>query len=134
MGNEPLTPQPTADTKEFWEACRNKRLCFQQCEACGYIRWPFSNLCPVCHSFKAHLIESSGKGRLISFVVYHVAFHPNWKDKIPYITAIVELEEGPRIITNIVDATLGELSCDMPVEIVWEKAEDYFIPKFRPMR
>ncbi len=131
MGGEVLVPQPTGDTKEFWEGCKGKKLLFQQCEACGHVRWPPSCLCPVCHSLEARWIDSSGRGKIYTFTVYHVAFHPAWKEKVPYITAVVELEEGPRLLTNVVDADPQTLSCDMPVEVVWGKAGEYFVPRFR---
>ena len=131
MSGEVLVPQPTGDTREFWEGCKEKRLRFQQCVACGHVRWPPSNLCPVCHSFETKWIEASGKGKIHTFTVYHMAFHPAWKDKTPYITAVVELKEGPKLLTNIVDADPSQLTCDMPVEVVWEGAGEYFVPRFR---
>jgi len=131
MGGEVIVPQPTGDTKEFWEGCKEKKLRFQQCVSCGHVRWPPSNLCPVCHSFETRWIESSGKGKIHTFVVYHMAFHPVWKEKVPYITAVVELDEGPKLLTNIVDADPSQLTCDMPVEVVWEEAGEYFVPRFR---
>ena len=134
MGGGVLVPRPTGDTKEFWEGCRGKKLRFQQCESCGHVRWPPSNLCPACHSFETRWIEASGSGRIHTFVVYHTAFHPAWKDKVPYITAVVELDEGPKILTNIVDGAPETLHCNMPVEVVWEEAGEYFIPRFRPVK
>ncbi len=131
MGGEVLVPQPTGDTKEFWEGCKEKRLRFQQCVSCGHVRWPPSNLCPRCHSMEARWIEASGRGRIHTFTVYQMAFHPFWKGKIPYITAVVELEEGPRFLSNIVGAHPSRLACDMPVEVVWEEAGEYFVPRFR---
>ncbi len=133
MGKE-LIPQPTWDTKEFWEGCKEKLLKFQKCKVCGYVRWPPSNLCPQCHSFETEWITSSGKGKIYSYVVYHVAFHPYWKDKTPYVVAVVELEEGVRIPTNIVGVSVDALKCDMPVEVVWDRLEEYFIPRFRPSK
>jgi len=134
MGKGTLLPQPTADTRGFWEGCKERKLLFQQCEACGHVRWPPSILCPVCHSFETRWIEASGKGRIHTFVVYRVAFHPAWKGKVPYITAVVELEEGVRLPTNIVDVPPEGLSCDMPVEVVWEETgEGFFVPRFRPV-
>ncbi len=128
-----LIPIPTADTKEFWEGCKRKVLRFQKCLNCGYVRWPPSDLCSSCHSFDYKWIESSGRGKIYTFAVYRVAFHPAWKDKTPYITAVIELEEGPKILSNIVEASPESVSCDMPVEVVWERAGEYYIPRFKPL-
>ncbi len=131
MSGEVLVPHPTGDTKEFWEGCKEKRLRFQQCTACGHVRWPPSNLCPNCHSFDFRWIEASGRGKIYTFTVYHMAFYPFWEDKVPYITAVVELEEGPKFLSNIVGAGFQNLSCGTPVEVVWDKAGEYFVPRFR---
>jgi uncharacterized OB-fold protein len=78
---------------------------------------------------------ASGKGAIYSYVVYHVAFHKAFQNDLPYVTAVVELEEGPRMLSNIVSCAPHELSCDMPVEVVWEKvSREFTLPKFRPVR
>lgn len=132
--NKELLPRPTWDMREFWEGCRRKVLRFQKCRACGHVRWPPANLCPQCHSFEAEWIESSGKGKIYSYVIYHMAFHPYWKDKTPYVVAVVELDEGVRMPTNIVGASFEELKCDAPVEVVWDEAGEYFVPRFKLIR
>jgi uncharacterized OB-fold protein len=78
-------------------------------------------------------IVANGKGRIYSFVVYHVALHTAFQNDIPYVTAIVELSEGPRILTNIVGCNPSELQCDMPVEVEWDDITDECsLPKFKP--
>ena len=134
MSGKVFEPQPTGDTAEFWKGCKEKRLRFQKCQDCGHVRWPAANLCPNCHSFNTTWIESSGRGKIHTFVVYQMAFHPPWKDKTPYITAVVELEEGPKLLSNIVDAEADTLGCDIPVEVVWDEAGEYFVPRFRPVK
>ena len=129
--SEEFVPRPTGDTKGFWEGCKEKRLRFQKCKGCGHVRWPASYLCPECHSFEFTWIDSSGKGRIHTFVVYHMAFHPGWKEKLPYITAVVELEEGPKFLSNIVESDPEVISCDVPVEVVWVKAGEFFVPRFK---
>jgi uncharacterized OB-fold protein len=126
-----FVPKPTGDTREFWEGCREKRLRFQKCKDCGHVRWPASNLCPECHSFEFTWIDSSGRGRVHTFVVYHMAFHPGWREKLPYITAVVELDEGPRFLSNIVESDPQALSCGAPVEVIWDKAGEFFVPRFK---
>jgi len=127
-------PKPNADTAPFWEGCRRQELRFQKCLQCGMVRWPPSIICPRCHAMDAEWIVASGKGVIYSYVVYHVAFHEAFQDDLPYVTAVVELEEGPRILSNIVRCAPHELRCDMPVEVVWEKvSREFTLPKFRPV-
>jgi uncharacterized OB-fold protein len=126
-------PKPNADTRPFWEGCREHQLRFQRCGHCGHVRWPPSVICPACHVSETEWIVASGKGRVYSFAVYHVAFHSAFKDDVPYVTAAVELAEGPRILTNIVGCSPSEVKCDMPVQVVWDDVTDEFsLPKFKP--
>lgn len=74
-----------------------------------------------------------GKGKVYTFVVYHVAYHSGFEKDVPYVVAEVELEEGPRLLTNIVDCRPDELKCEMLVEVTWENITDEFsLPKFKP--
>ena len=97
-----------------------RTLIFQRCNNCGHIRWPLSIVCPKCSSQKAEWIQSEGKGRVYTYVVFHVPFHPDFNDKIPYIVAIIELKEGPHFLSNIIGCDHTQIQCDMEVEIVWE--------------
>jgi uncharacterized OB-fold protein len=126
-------PKLNADTKPFWDGCRNHELRFQRCAQCGHVRWPPSILCPLCYSKEVEWIRASGKGTVFSFVVYHKAYHPAFEADLPYVVAIVELEEGPHFLTNIVACDPGVVKCDMPVDVIWEDvSEEFSLPKFRP--
>lgn len=128
-------PHVNDDTREFWKGCKSHELRFQQCEDCGHVRWPASMLCPQCLSRNTEWIVSSGKGRVYTFAIYHVAFHPAFKDELPYAVADVELEEGPRLLTRIVDCPHDRIVCDMPVAVKWDDiTEEFTLPKFRPIR
>jgi hypothetical protein len=73
----------------------------------------------------------SGNGTIYSFVVYHRVYHPSFKDKVPYVVAVVQLAEGPRIISNIVNVPVPDVTCEMPVRVVYEDQRDgYLVPKF----
>jgi hypothetical protein len=77
---------------------------------------------------------SKGTGRIYTFAVYHTAYHPGFAPKLPYTAAVVVLDEGPRILTNIVDCPPGEVKCDMPVGVVWVDIDDTItLPKFKPL-
>src|SRR4030042_4221259 len=131
MGNyhKPL-PEINGDNQEFWIGCKETKLKFQKCKACGHVRWPPSMICPMCYSQEIQWIVARGKGKVYSFVVYHVAYHPGFENEVPYVVADVELEEGPRLLTNIVDCPHNEVKCDMPVEVTWEDiAEEVRLPK-----
>jgi len=134
MGYEKPVPKPNSDTRAFWVGCKDHELRFQKCKECGHVRWPPSVVCPKCYSSETEWIVSKGKGRVYSFVVYHVAFHPSFRDEVPYVTAIVELQEGPHLLTNIVGCKASEIKCDMPVEVLWEDiTEEFSLPKFKPV-
>jgi hypothetical protein len=80
-------------------------------------------------------ISTSGKGTIYSFVIYRRAYHPGFEDQLPYVVALVQLEEGPRLISNIVDCDPQAVRCDMPVEVVFDDVTpDVTLFKFRPRR
>ena len=111
-------PRVNPDTKPFWDGCREHTLCFQKCVECDHVRWPPSMICPECHAARMD----------------RRAFDKAFKDDLPYVTAIVRLEEGPHLLTNITGCNPENVRCDMPVEVVWEDVtEEISLPKFRPM-
>ena len=131
MNDERPLPKPNGDTKPFWDGCRQHQLKFQKCSECGQVRWPPSIICPNCHSQDATWILSSGRGKIYSYVIYHQAPHPAFKDKLPYVVAIVELEEGPHLLTNIIGSPHDHLRCDLPVVVTWEDVtKEISLPKF----
>ena len=135
MSFDELMPTPDADSKPFWEGCRNHTLMFQKCAACGEVRWPPAILCPTCHSQDTQWIESAGRGTIYSYAVYHQVFHPAFKEKLPYVVAIVQLDEGPMLLTNIVGCSHESLECDMKVHVAWDDVSNGFsLPKFKPLQ
>ena len=132
--NKPL-PQPNADDEFFWRGCKKHKFLFQKCLDCGLIRWPPSFLCPQCWSGNTTIIEASGKGKVYTYAVYHLAYHEGFKSDLPYVTAIIELEEGPHFLSNITECNPVDVKCDMPVEIVWDDiTAEFSLPKFKPVR
>lgn len=118
----PFLPKISDDTAPFWQGCRERRLLFQKCSECGHVRYPASVICPECLSAANEWVEAKGVGRIYSFVVFQRAFHPSMADKIPYVVAVVELDEGPSFLTNIVDCDPAHVSCDQRVRLKWENA------------
>lgn len=130
--DKPL-PKLNADVKPFWDGCKKHELRFQKCQACGHVRWPPSILCPECHQKETQWIIAGGHGTLYTYAVYHIAYHPGFANDIPYVVAIVELDEGPHLLTNIIDCRPREISCGMNVIVAWEDVTpDITLPKFKP--
>ncbi len=122
--------QFNADNEIFWNFCKEQKLMFQQCKKCGKIRWPYSIACPECYSFEYSYYQSSGKGKIYSYVIYNVAFDKFFKDKVPYVVAIILLENNVKFLSNIVKSNFNEIECEKEVEIFWEKYDNLYIPKF----
>ena len=114
-----LAPSMTADTQFFWDGVKEHRLLIQRCAACGALRHPPRPMCPTCSSFEWDTLEASGRGSVYSFVMPR---HPQlpWFDD-GYIVALVELEEGTRLVTNLVGVDPGAVSIGMPVVVRFEE-------------
>lgn len=119
MISELPTPEITPVNAPYWQALDEGRLVFQHCRGCDH-RWlPPRAECPACLGDAWDWQQASGRGRLMSWVVYHVAYHDSLRDRLPYNVAIVELEEGPRLITCIPDRPDGTgLAMDARVMLV----------------
>ena len=125
-------PTPTPETQAFWDGAREGELRLQRCDDCSKVYFPARPFCPACSSKAVSWFKASGRGRLFSYVINHRA-PPGFE--APYAIAVVELEEGPRMMTNIVDCaqTPEALELDMPLEVAFEKAtDDITMPLFRP--
>ena len=130
--DKPL-PVINEDTAPYWEYCRKHELRMQKCQQCGYIRFPASIVCPKCHSLEAEWTKLSGKGTVYSFIVYQQVYHPSYKDDIPYAVAIIQLDEGPRMESNITDCKMEDIKIDMPVQVYFDDITDEVtLPKFKP--
>lgn len=106
-----------------------------RCNACNRYWFPPSTHCPHCTSADFAWTPVSGRGKVFTYVVYHRVYHPGFADEVPYAVALVELEEGPRMISNIVGIPPDELACEMPVHVVYEDvADNVTLPKFTPAR
>ncbi len=126
-------PSPTTDTQPFWDYLKKHELRMQKCLQCGHIRYPPSMVCPKCHSMEAEWVKLSGKGKVFSFVIYHYVYNKAFSNDIPYAAASIELEEGPRVMSNITGCKLEDIRIDMPVEVHFEDVTDEFaLPKFKP--
>ena len=108
------------DNAPYWEYCRKHELRMQKCEGCGHIRFPVSILCPKCHSMDAVWTKLSGRGKVFSYIVFRVPYIDSYKDDIPYTVVIVQLEEGPRMESNLIVPDLEDIRIDMPVKVYFD--------------
>ncbi len=106
----------------LWEGVKENKLLIQKCKDCGKILHPPRPMCPACHSTEQEYVESSGKGTIYSFVTYNKSPHKAFK--APYSVILVELEEGPRVISNTVDIKPEDIEIGMPVEIAYEEIDE----------
>ena len=125
-------PVPTPETQHFWDAAKAGELTLQRCKACAHTYFPPRPFCPECASRNVEIYSASGKATLFSYVINHRA--PKGWDA-PYSIAVVALEEGPRMMTNIIniEQTPEALELDMALEVCFEQvSDDIFLPKFKP--
>jgi len=126
-------PRPSPESVPYWDAAKNHRLEVQRCNACGQFWFPPSASCPHCLAADFAWTPVSGKGKVYSFVVFHRVYHPSYEGEVPYVVGLVELDEGPRMLTNIVGIPVDKVRCNMPVTVVFDDvAEGVSIPKFTP--
>jgi uncharacterized protein len=117
----------------FWAAAKEHRLVMQRCTACRHIRWPVHPFCTECLSPDVEWAELSGRGELFTWTRFFQGYHPEWAKETPYNVCLVKLEEGPIMLSNMVDVTHEDLRVGMPVEITFDDVTpEVSIPKFRP--
>lgn len=126
-------PKPTPETQPFWAGTRARTLLLPWCEDCGKPHFYPRAICPHCLSDRLDWRPASGRGRLHTYVINHRAAKGF---TAPYVIAVVELEEGPRMMSNIVmdDPTPEKLAIDMALEVTFEDVTDAItLPRFRPV-
>lgn len=125
-------PEITDVNRPFWYGLEQGRLCYQHCPACGNDWLPAREHCPSCLASGAEWKAASGRGKVVSWITYNMAYAPHLSEKLPYDVTIVELQEGPRLLTNIVDSEAGaKLSVDLPVLLAIETEHGVALPRFR---
>ena len=130
-----FVPEATPETRPFWDGCRDGVLMLQRCGPCGAAYFPPSPYCPRCLSDDVVWKAVSGRGRLHTYVINHRPA-PGFEAEVPYAIAIVELDEGPRMMSNIVGVpnTPEHLVIDMDLRVTFEaRGDDMQVPVFRPV-
>jgi len=125
-------PVVNVETKPFWDATAQGKLVLPRCNACGTVIWYPRAFCPECSSFDVTWFEASGRGTIYSFAVNRRG-QGDYRD-LAYVLAYVELAEGPRILTNIVDGDIDQVAVGQAVEVVFHQtASGAALPRFRPV-
>jgi uncharacterized protein len=128
-----MRPAPivTDDSEAFWTAARDGRLVAQRCTACWRLHHPPRPMCPHCHSVDHDLVDLEGTGTVYSYAVLHHPQHPAFS--YPVVAALVDLDEGPRLVTNLVEIDPADVHIGLAVEVVFvPTADDMAVPAFRP--
>lgn len=133
MEHSKLIPVPTIETKPYWDACQQKKLSVQKCEACGHIQFYPRIMCTECSSRNVSWTEVSGEAKVITYTIVHRPILDAYKEEAPYILSILKLNEGPTMMTNIINCPLNEVHCGMKVEVTFKNwGEDFLVPVFEP--
>ena len=126
-------PTPDESTEPYWAATRDGKLFVKRCDDCARAHFYPRPFCPFCWSERVDWEEASGRATLYTYSIVHVNDLPPFPAKVPYVAAIVDLEEGPRLMTNVVGCEFDELRIGMPLEAVFApETDDITLAKFRP--
>ncbi len=127
------TPLQSDDAAGFWEASRERRFVLPWCEHCQAYFWYPRSVCPTCLTPEVSWREASGRGTVYAVSVQHNAALPQFKDEVPYAVALVELDEGPRMMTNVVGCPAEDVAVGQAVVLQWDPVEDgRAVPVFTP--
>jgi uncharacterized OB-fold protein len=128
-----VVPGMTELTAPYWDAARDGRLVVQECQACEQVWHPPLPRCPHCHSAGLGWRAVSGDGAVYTYTVVRHPTHFAFADKVPYVLAIVELAEGPRLVTALAGVAPEKLRVGLPVRVVFrEVADGVSLPYFEP--
>jgi len=124
--NQYTKPLPVIDDRNrpFWEGARAGELRVQQCLDCSRMRHPPGPLCPDCHSVSTDWVRLSGKGVVWSRCIFHRPYFPSFSADLPYAVVLVQLDEGPKLYSNLVDVANSQIRIGMPVEAYFEPVTD----------
>ena len=127
-------PPATELTEPFWAGGLSGELRLQQCANCGHIRYPISTICPVCWSADYDWTPLSGGGTVQSHIVFERAYHEAWADQVPYVVALIELDEGPVLVSNVVGVPPSAVRVGQPVTVTFaRRSATAALPQFTPV-
>lgn len=131
-----MEPTPTPLSEPFWAATRAKQLLVQRCDDCGIAVWYPRDRCSACLGASLRWTPASGRGVVYTFNVMHGPGNPMMADEAPFVLALVDLDEGYRVATNIVNCDPHDVRCAMPVEVAWDVSlsDGRHLPVFQPVK
>ncbi len=128
-------PHLDEENRPWWEALKRHELYLQKCRDCGAIRYYPRAQCPECLSPRTEWVRASGRGKVYTFTTTWQNQAAGFRESLPYVMAYVELDEGPKMLTNIIDCGPEQVKIGMPVEVVYEDVTaEVTLAKFRPAR
>jgi uncharacterized OB-fold protein len=126
-------PVVTPEMAPFWAAAKRGQLVVQRCRSCGALRFPAREVCSRCLSRDVEWTPVSGRGEVFSTAIMHQANHPAFAAVAPYAVVVIQLEEGVRMMSNVVECAVRDVRIGMPVEVVFQELDaDVTLPLFRP--
>ena len=132
MNGKPLPPINPA-SQPFWDACAQGRLLLQRCGDCGHLQFYPRLLCAACGSRTLGWAEASGRGTVKTFTIIRRAVSAAFEPDAPYVVALVELQEGPTLMSNIIGCDPASVAIGQPVQVAFEaRGEGIAVPQFEP--
>ncbi len=126
-------PRPTPETEPYWQGCKEHKLLIQSCSDCGHVQFYPRCVCTKCVSKNLDWIEASGQATVISYTVMHRSVSKAYCVDGPQVLALVRLEEGPQMMSHVIDCNEDDLSMGMAVDVTFEDwGDEVSMPVFRP--
>jgi uncharacterized OB-fold protein len=127
-------PEPTLETRPYWEGCKKHELRIQRCGTCNHLQFFPRIYCTQCFSDRVEWVKVSGRAKVTTFTIVRRPVSPAFADEVPYVVALVALDEGPTMMTNILGCPPEKVTIGMPVAVMFEDwTEEISVPKFRPV-
>ncbi len=133
MSERPLPDLGQKDTAPFWQATREQTFKYQQCANCGTVVWYPRAHCTGCTNSALEWKTSAGEGTIYTFSIVRQSYHPFFRGQVPYVVAYVDLDEGPRFLTNVVGVDADAVSIGQRVRLEWEPHEKLSVPLVTPL-
>ncbi len=128
-------PRPMPETQAYWQGCRNHQLLIQRCTRCKEFQFYPRVICSKCMSGNLEWEKASGRGKILAYTIVRRAVSQAYDADVPYVVALIQLDEGPTMMSNIVQCAPETLEIGRPVEVVFEDwSEEISIPQFRPLQ
>ena len=127
-------PVPTRETQPYWDGCKQHELRIQQCTACGHSQFYPRLYCTACMSERVEWVTASGHGTVLSFTIVYRPVTQAFAADVPYVVALITLDEGPQLMSNVVGCAPETVRIGMPGEVTFEDwTEEISVPKFKPI-